>query len=65
MLKIDFSELNSTPQFFGNSDDLLSGISAAPTFPIPHTNDVRCLFLLVLPLLFCFLACSMLFCCAF
>lgn len=41
MLKIDFSELNSTPQFCGNSDDLLSGISAAPTFPIPHTNDVR------------------------
>lgn len=40
MMRIDFSGLDSTPQFGGNGEDLSSGISSAPEFLIPNTIDV-------------------------
>lgn len=38
-MRINFSGLDSSPQFRGNGDDLFCGISNPPEFQIPNTND--------------------------
>jgi hypothetical protein len=39
-MKLDTSGLESTAPFFGSSNELIDGISAAPFFEVPNTTNV-------------------------
>jgi hypothetical protein len=39
-MKLDTSGLESTAPFFGSSNELLDGFSAAPFFEVPNTTNV-------------------------